>query len=182
MPRRIAVVGASGAGKTTFAREVGLRLGVPHVELDALVHGPGWREASAEELRESLEPILVSTAGWVVDGNYERKLGDAVLERADTVVWLDPPLATILLRLWRRTVHRIRTREELWNGNREGWRNAFLGRESLFAWAIRTERRNRTALPARFARPHLRELRVVHLRSPAAAARWIARQENGPGG
>ncbi|MBA2384239.1 MAG: hypothetical protein H0V68_06195, partial [Actinobacteria bacterium] len=70
-------------------------------------------------------------------------------------------LATILLRLWRRTVRRIRTREELWNGNRESWRNAFLGRESLFAWAIRTERRNRTALPARFARPHLRELRVV---------------------
>jgi AAA domain len=43
MPPKIAVVGTSGSGKTTVARELARRLGVPHVELDALYHGPRTR-------------------------------------------------------------------------------------------------------------------------------------------
>ena len=43
-PRRVAVIGTSGAGKTTFARHVSERLGLDHVELDALFWLPGWIE------------------------------------------------------------------------------------------------------------------------------------------
>ena len=177
MPRRIAVVGASGSGKSTLARALAERLGVPCVELDSLVHGPGWTEATNEELRSRLAPVLDGEGGWVIDGNYERKLGDAVLERSDTVVWLDLPLATILRRLWRRTSSRIRTREELWNGNRESWRNAFVGRDSLFAWTIRAHRRHRRQMPGRLARPGLRHLTVAHLTSPEEMHRWLAGQD-----
>ena len=176
-PRRIAVVGASCSGKSTLARALAERLGVPHVELDSLVHGPGWTETTDAELRAGLAPFLEGQGGWVIDGNYERKLGDAVLERADAVVWLDLPLATILRRLWRRTSRRIRTREELWNGNRESWRNAFVGRDSLFAWTIRAHRRLRRRMPGRLARPALRHLTVAHLRSPAEMSRWLAQQD-----
>ena len=50
--RRVAIVAsASGSGKTTLGRELALRLDVPFHELDALNHGPGWTEATAEELR-----------------------------------------------------------------------------------------------------------------------------------
>ena len=43
-----------------------------------------------------------------------------MLERADTVVWLDLPLRVCLRRLWGRTAAEDpRAREELWNGNRE---------------------------------------------------------------
>lgn len=42
--RRVAVVGNSGSGKSTFAAELARRLGVPWVELDAVFHQPGWTE------------------------------------------------------------------------------------------------------------------------------------------
>jgi len=111
--KKVAIVAsASGNGKTTLGRELARRLDVPFVEVDSLVHGTNGLEASAEELRERLLPVL-DRDGWVVDGTYRRKLGDLVLERADIVVWVDLPLRVWLPRLLRRTVRRLRGREVL---------------------------------------------------------------------
>jgi adenylate kinase family enzyme len=68
--RRVAVIGVSGSGKTTVAGELAMRLGLPHVELDALHHGPNWTEASAEQLRAAVLAALERCPdGWVIDGN-----------------------------------------------------------------------------------------------------------------
>src|SRR5919198_3635557 len=160
MPPKIAVVGTSGSGKTTVARELARRLGVPHVELDALFHGPGWTETPAEEFQRRVAAATDSD-GWVVDGNYDSKLGDLVLGRADTVVWLDLPLRVSLSRVTRRTIGRIRTGEELWSGNRESWRGGFFGWDSMVVWAIRSHLRLRRARATRLAaHPHLRGVRL----------------------
>jgi adenylate kinase family enzyme len=169
--RRIVVLGPSGNGKTTVARALAARLGVPHVELDALHHGPNWAEPPADEFRRVVAAALAGD-GWVADGDYSHKLGDLVLERAETAVWLDQPLPLILWRLWRRTYRRIRRGEELWSGNRESWRSAFWGRESLFAWTIRSHFRKRRTLPELFARHP--QLEVVRLRSAEAVRRFLA--------
>ena len=118
MRRVVIVSSASGSGKTTVGRALADRLGVPFHELDALHHGPNWTEATPEELRAKVEPIVESDV-WVIDGAYRGKLGDLVFERADIVVWLDLPLHVWLPRLLRRTARRVISREELWNGNRE---------------------------------------------------------------
>ena len=89
---------ASSCGKTTLGRELARRLDVPFVELDALHHGPNWTEASAEELRAQVEPIVAGD-GWVIDGGYWAKLGDLVLRNADVVVWLDLPVRVWFPRL-----------------------------------------------------------------------------------
>lgn len=168
-PRRIAIVAsASGNGKTTLGRELARRLEVPFHELDALNHGPAWVEATPAELRTRVEPLVAGDA-WVVDGTYRGKLGDLVLERAELVVWLDLPMRVWLPRLLRRTVLRIVRGEELWNGNRESWRGAFWGRESLVGFALRTHPDRRRRYPQELA-PY----RVVRLRSPKEVERWLA--------
>jgi adenylate kinase family enzyme len=166
--RRVAIVAsASGNGKTTFGRELARRLDVQFVEMDALVHGPGWVETADDELRARVEPILDGD-GWVVDNAYRRKLGDLILERADTVVWLDLPLRVWVPRLLRRTVRRLRGREEIWNENRESLRTAFWGRESLFGYAFRMHFERRRRYPTELA-PY----DVVRLRTPREVERFL---------
>jgi adenylate kinase family enzyme len=168
-PRRIAVIAsASGNGKTVLGRELARRLGVPFVELDALVHGPGWMETSDAELRARLEPVVTSD-GWVIDGAYRHKLGDFVLEAADLVVWLDLPIRVWLPRLIGRTWRRIRGSEQLWNGNRESLRSAAWGRESLVVWAVRSHLRRRRDWPQALA-----HLPVRRLRTPAEVELLLA--------
>jgi len=168
---RISVHGVSGSGKSTPGRALAERLGVPYVELDALHHGPGWTEATADELRARVRP-WVDQERWVIDGNYQRKLGDLVVARADTIVWLDLPVRVWFARLARRTFVRMLTREELWNGNREQFRFLFTERPNIFGWAWRSHRRNRRELEA-WAAGH-QNVRLVRLRSVRAVARWLA--------
>jgi adenylate kinase family enzyme len=169
--RRVAVMGGSCAGKTTVSGKLAAALGVPHIELDALHHDAGWQEAPAELLQARVRAALdAATDGWVVDGNYGAKLGSLVLERADTVVLLDPPLLPTFRRGLRRTITRTITREELWNGNREQIRHAFT-RYWIPWWVLGNHRRHRHEVPQRVAAlPHLE---LVHLRSDAEVDRWL---------
>lgn len=171
--QQISIQGISGSGKTTLGRVLEQRMGIPYLETDALVHGPGWIEAPDAELRALVEPLVLSE-WWVIDGDYRRKLGTLVLEHADTVVWLDLPLRVCLARLWTRTRRRMREHEQLWNGNTESWRAAFGGRDSLFVYAIRKHFSSRRGMVKLLARPELAHLRLVRLRSSDEVNRWVA--------
>jgi len=166
--QRIAIIAtASGCGKTTVGRELASRLDVPYVELDAIHWQPGWTELDAVELRRRVEPLVARDA-WVIDGSYRGKLGDLVLERADTVVWLDLPRRIWLPRLVVRTLRRTLTREELWSGNRETLWNAVAGDDSLFRFALANERPRRHRYPRELDR-----YRVARLRTPAEVEAFL---------
>jgi len=169
--RRISVVGTIGSGKTTFARKTSKLLSAPHIELDALNWEPNWVEAPNNLFRERVKRSLQGDS-WVADGNYHQ-VRDIVWNRADTVVWLDYPFRTIITRLAKRTLRRIRTREQLWNGNQEHIRGLFT-RDSVFLWALRTYRRRRRQYPVLLSKPENSHLTVIRLRSPRDAEEFLS--------
>jgi len=167
---RIVLVGTSGAGKTTLAGRIAARLGVEHVEIDALFHGPGWtpRPEFLDDVR-----TFVARDAWVTEWQYAD--GRPLLtERATLAVWLDYPLWLRMGRVVRRTVSRRVRRTRLWNGNVEPslWR-AFTDREGIVRWAWDT-RHKYDDLPAQLTASGRPDLTVVRLRSPAEAERWLA--------
>jgi adenylate kinase family enzyme len=175
--RRIAVVGNSGSGKTTLAAGLATALGVPHLELDSVFHQPGWQPLPRDEFRE-IVTAFTAADGWVVDGNYSA-VRDITWGRADTIVWLDLPRRKVMRQLLWRTLRRMATRAELWNGNREEWRNLLrLDPElSILRWAWTKDQVYRDRYAAAQADPANAHLEFIRLRADVTG--WLARQ-SGP--
>ena len=165
----MAVVGCSGSGKTTLARSLAGTLGVPHVELDAVYHQPGWTPLDDDEFRARVS-AATERGAWVVDGNYS-VVQDIVWDRADTVVWFDLPWTLVMARIVRRTLRRTVTREELWNGNREPLSNLYSldPERSVIVWAATRHRVYRRRYGEASRHPQWAGLRFVHLRTQGEA-------------
>src|SRR4051794_7712306 len=101
---RILILGRTGSGKTTLARELATARGVAHVELDSLYFAADFSTAPLSVLRERTSAAIAGDR-WVTDGN-KRAVRDLVWPRADTIIWLD---YSVHVSLWR-LAKRARTR------------------------------------------------------------------------
>lgn len=170
--QRILIAGVTGSGKTTLARRLEAMRALPHVELDALFHGPDWtpRDTFLDDVR-----AFAATDRWVTEWQYSSKGTDPILApRADLVLWLDYPFSIVRARLLRRTVLRSLGRTELWNGNREKPLRVLLRtdpEENILRWQRQTRHIWRERMPAvRVAYP---QLTVLRLRHPRETERWL---------
>jgi deazaflavin-dependent oxidoreductase (nitroreductase family) len=170
----VSVVGASGAGKTTVAAALARRLDVPLVELDALFHLPGWQSRPEPEFRALVDRATAGPA-WVVDGNYSA-VRDLVWARADQVVWLDLPRPVVLAQVLRRSLGRALGGTELWNGNREHWRN-LLRRDperNIVRWSWTRHPLYRRRYAEALAAPGARHLAALRVRARSGTAALLA--------
>lgn len=91
---RVLVIGCPGAGKSTFARALRDRTGLPLHYLDRIWHKADGTNISRAEFDERLAELLAQDR-WIIDGNYQRTLTPR-LERCDTVFLLDYPPSVCL--------------------------------------------------------------------------------------
>ncbi len=171
----MSVVGNAGAGKSVLAGRMAEALDVPHVELDAIHHLPGWKPIDPDEFIARISAIA-STDGWVIDGNYRTVVVDGpVWQHADTVVWLDLPRRTVMRQVVTRTLRRVIRREKLWNGNREPLSNlwAWDPYKSIIRWAWTQHEKYRERFGSAMASSAYANIDFVRLRSRGEADRWL---------
>jgi ATPase family associated with various cellular activities (AAA) len=168
--RRILVVGSTGAGKTTLARAIAGRLGIPFHEMDALVIvGPGWQKN--QRLLADVSRIS-SAACWVIDSIGHPPVRDLLWSRADTVVWLDYSRAVVMRRALRRSGVRTLLRRRVFGGNIETMASWFRADHPVW-WAWSQYLTRRTDIAALCASPRFAHLDVVRLITPGAARAWL---------
>lgn len=92
--KKIMVIGCPGAGKSTFARKLRDRTGLPLYYLDMIWHKPDKTNITRQEFDEKLSEI-VKKEKWIIDGNYGRTL-EIRLKECDTVFLLDLPISVCL--------------------------------------------------------------------------------------
>jgi len=168
-PRRILVAGTSGAGKTTVARRVAAVFNIPHIEIDALFHGPDW---TPRDTFESEVHRFSAGSCWVTEWQYSRVRG-ILAQRADLLIWLDLPRALVMRQVIGRTVRRRLNRQVLWNGNVEPplW-TILRDRDHIVRWAWSTHHKTATRI-ATLLDKHP-DLVVVRLTSHNDVERWCA--------
>ncbi|HEM7501887.1 adenylate kinase [Klebsiella aerogenes] len=171
---KINVVGTSGVGKSTLAQHLAAALSLPYIELDRLYWRPEWEGAPDEEFFASIAQATAS-AGWVLDGNYNRSR--AVKWRdIDLVVWVDYSFVRTLYQAIRRALSRAWHQQELWpgTGNRETFRRTFCNRDSIILWTMKTWRSNRQRYLADMHSAQYGHIRFVRLRNQRQTERFIA--------
>lgn len=168
--QRIVVVGTSCSGKTTVAASIAERLGLYHIELDSIHWAPNWTEIPDEAFREKVT-VVTERDSWVADGNY-RAIRDILWGSADTVVWLDLPFRIVFWRSIKRTITRIITGEELWNGNVEHL-DALVGPDGMPRWVIKTYWRRKREFPDLFSQSEYSHLTVIRLITSSEVDQWL---------
>ena len=175
---RLLIIGTSGAGKSTLAARLAEARGCPYIELDALYWGPNWQAVATAQFRHS---VSAATEGehWIADGNYSA-VHDILWSRATHVLWLNYGRWTVFGRVLWRTVNRGLRRTELFSGNRESMRMAFLSRDSVLLWSLSTWHKNRVKFAALRDGPQYPHLQWTELNEPAQVQGFIAGLQRGP--
>lgn len=171
MPQRITVAGGSGTGKTTLCNRIAELMGYPRVEIDSLHHGPKWtrRESFVADVER-----FISGPQWVIELQYQ-EVQPLILERADTLFWLDYPTSVQMARLVRRTLSRRLLRQELWNGNEEPpLRTFFTDEDHIIRWGWRTRNKLKRVIPTLDDRcPSFTTVRLSHPREARRCLRAL---------
>ena len=84
---KIIVLGCPGSGKSTFAKRLHARTGLPLIHLDNIWWKPDRTHISRDEFDQRLA-VLLQGGKWIIDGDYSRTY-EARFRACDTIIFLD---------------------------------------------------------------------------------------------
>jgi adenylate kinase family enzyme len=150
---KVLVFGNSGSGKSTYARALAAREGLPHLDLDSIVWGPGEPGKIAvqrppESVAASLRDFIDSQPAWVIEGCYG-ELVRAASADCTLLVFLNPGmdacLANNLKRPWEPHKYASLELQNTMLGQLQEWVAGYYQRED--AWSYRVHREIFDAFP-----------------------------------
>ena len=104
---KIHIIGGPGSGKTTLAKQLSARLGIPHYDLDDLqwdaAAGYGAKRNAAE--RDAMLAAILQTDDWITEGVYDAWCRQCFSD-ADRIYLLTVPRSTYRRRILRRFLKR----------------------------------------------------------------------------
>jgi adenylate kinase family enzyme len=110
---KIVVLGVSASGKSTFARKLGEKTGLPVTFIDALMWKPGWQYIGDEETVRLIKEASGKDA-WIIEGYIEKQARVDLFNTADTILYLNYPAWLPAFRYIKRWIkHRNNARPEL---------------------------------------------------------------------
>ena len=168
---RIIVIGTSCSGKSTFSKELALKLTLEYIELDALHWLPDWVERD-DDIFTELVQSATETDNWVIDGNYG-VVRQITWNKADTIIWLNYPFFLVFFRALKRTLRRMITHEQCCGNNKESFRLSFFSRNSILLWVLTSYHRNKRDFPGIFQQPEFNHLQIIILQSPKKTEQFL---------
>lgn len=169
--KRVAIFGNAGAGKSTLAKKLAQRTRLPLHPLDLLQFRPGGEPVPHEDyLRAHAE--LMARDTWIIDGFGCMASAWERFARADTLVYIDLPVATHYWWVTKRLVRGLFATPEGWPEGSPIWSSTMHCYHVIWRCnrGLTPKYRELVAEAASFKRVH-------HLRSPEDIAAFLAQLE-----
>ena len=125
---KIAILGGSGAGKTTICRHLGEKLHIPSLHLDSVYWIKDWEHIGREEFHRYMTNFFVKNKSWAIDGNYmNNEHFKTRLDLADVIIFLDFGTQKSLEGIYKRAnSYKHQVRSDMAEGCIEGVDQVFL--------------------------------------------------------
>jgi len=132
---KIYIIGSVASGKTTVAKKLSEKLDIPWYELDCIVYCDSKTERYKRTPEQQVEIIMNidKSKKWIIEGTY-RKSCHCLLDMADTVIFLDPPLMVKKLRVLKRFIKQQLGMEKC------HYKSDFKMLKLMFKWTARFEK------------------------------------------
>jgi adenylate kinase family enzyme len=160
---KIVVLGVSASGKSTFARKLGVKTGLPVTYIDSLMWKPGWQYIGDEETVRLIKEAS-ERESWIIEGYIEKEARVNLFNNADTILYLDYPgwlsAWRYIKRWWQ---HRKKPRPEL-----PGCPEKF-----SFEFLLRVYKKKEVYRLEKLFKEHDWNSKIIRFKSPKEAERFL---------